>query len=123
MKLHTGSHGQYEWLTSDDHELADWMRLCPETVFDKYIAVTSIDGAASQVTQEEKAAAGKRAKTSPIVHVFHPFQDCRRRTVMVGAAWALMNGTYLAHRLISASGRKEATFSKRHSSQVEWKFS
>jgi hypothetical protein len=56
MSLHTGALDAYHWLTTDDHELTDLIRLCPETVPDKYIAVTSIDGAALQVTDQEKAA-------------------------------------------------------------------
>jgi hypothetical protein len=55
MRLQTGSHGGYHWLTSQHHELADLMRLCPETVRGKYLAITAIDSAALEVTEEEKA--------------------------------------------------------------------
>jgi hypothetical protein len=63
MTLHTGSHSQYDWLTTEDHdELADLMRLCPETVLGKYLAVTAIDGAALEVTEDEKAAGWETRK-------------------------------------------------------------
>jgi hypothetical protein len=55
MNLHTGSQGNYHWLTSEDHELAALLHLCPETVLGKYLAITAIDSAALQVTEEEKA--------------------------------------------------------------------
>jgi hypothetical protein len=55
MLLYTGSRGDYRWLTSEDHELFDLMRLCPETVLDKYLAITAIDSGVLEVTDVEKA--------------------------------------------------------------------
>ncbi len=56
MSLHAGSFGGYDWLTTEDHDLADLMRVCPEIVLGKYIAITSIDSGSLEVTEEEKAA-------------------------------------------------------------------
>jgi len=55
MPLHTGSYGDYFWLISEDHQLSDLMRLCPQTVLDKYLAITAIDSGVLEVTDAEKA--------------------------------------------------------------------
>ena len=62
MSLHAGSFGGYNWLTTEDHDLADLMRLCPEIVLGKYIAITSIDSGSLEVTEEEKAAGWETRK-------------------------------------------------------------
>jgi len=85
MKLHTGSHGQYEWLTSEDHELADLMRCCPETVLGKHIVVISIDSGSLELIEEQKAVGGKHARISPIVLVSKRLQNYLTKIVMVGA--------------------------------------
>jgi hypothetical protein len=39
----TGSHSGYLWLTTSEHDLDSLLRLCPQVVTGKYIAVTSLD--------------------------------------------------------------------------------
>jgi hypothetical protein len=39
--LTIGSQGPYEWLVTDDD--FDLLRLCPDVVVGKYVAITSID--------------------------------------------------------------------------------
>lgn len=53
--LATGSHGAYKWLSSR-HELDDLLRLCPDVVLGKYIAVTSIDSGYLHPVDIEKLA-------------------------------------------------------------------
>jgi hypothetical protein len=53
--LTVGAHGAYEWLATE-HSLDDLLRLCPELISDKYIAVTSIDSGSFYPTDEERAA-------------------------------------------------------------------
>src|SRR5262249_22002974 len=66
-----GSHGRYEWLATDNHEL-DLLQVCPEIVLGKYVAITSIDSGVLALNETEKAAGwesrGKIAY-SPKVHV------------------------------------------------------
>jgi hypothetical protein len=62
MTLHTGSQGHYHWLTSDIDDLADLMRNCPETILGKYLAVTAIDSAPLEVTEEDKVAGWETRK-------------------------------------------------------------
>lgn len=38
-----GSHGAYQWLTSDQHYIDDIVRSCPEVLLGRYLAVTSTD--------------------------------------------------------------------------------
>jgi hypothetical protein len=51
-----GSHGRYQWLTLLDRDISDLLRLCPEVVLDKYLAVTSIDSGTLKLTDQEKSA-------------------------------------------------------------------
>ena len=38
-----GSRGRYQWVTSDQHSIDDIVRLCPEVLLARYLAVTSTD--------------------------------------------------------------------------------
>jgi hypothetical protein len=49
-----GSHGEYHWLTMSECDISTLLRLCPEVVLGKYLAVTRIDGTTLQLTDEEK---------------------------------------------------------------------
>jgi hypothetical protein len=49
-----GTHGIYEWLVTE-HYLDDLLRLCPEIVLGKYIAVTAIDSGYLALSDKEKA--------------------------------------------------------------------
>jgi hypothetical protein len=50
-----GSHGQYQWLTSVDHDIASLLKICPNVLLDKYLAVTSMDSAQVLLTDQEKS--------------------------------------------------------------------
>jgi len=41
--IQTGAHENYRYLTSDEHSLGDIVRLCPEAILGRYLAVTSTD--------------------------------------------------------------------------------
>jgi len=49
-----GSQGSYQWLVTDEN--FDLLKLCPEIVLGKYVAVTSIDSGQLNPTDKEKAA-------------------------------------------------------------------
>ena len=51
----TGSHGTYDWLTTE-LDLEELLRLCPELVFGKYLAVTSRDSGPLNLTDSERDA-------------------------------------------------------------------
>ncbi len=38
-----GARGDYQWVTSEQHYLDDIVRLCPEVLLGRYLAVTSTD--------------------------------------------------------------------------------
>jgi hypothetical protein len=69
-----GSHGNYQWLTTAHGDIHTLLRLCPDLVLAKYLAVTSLDSGARHLTEEEKgsgwftADAGKihREENDPI---------------------------------------------------------
>ena len=50
-----GSYEGYHWLTSLDHDISALLRLCPEVLLEKCIAVTSIDSGALHLTEQEKS--------------------------------------------------------------------
>jgi hypothetical protein len=39
----TGTHAGYHWLTSDRHTISDIVKLCPDAIIGRYLAVTSTD--------------------------------------------------------------------------------
>ena len=53
MELHTGLHGAYYWLTTDQ-ELSGFVGACPEAVLGKHIAVTAIDSGIYYPTVQEQ---------------------------------------------------------------------
>ncbi len=53
--LAIGSHGAYKWLSSR-HDLDDLLKLCPDVVLGKYLAVTSIDSGYRSPSAEETSA-------------------------------------------------------------------
>src|ERR1700756_4414745 len=55
FEVTVGVHDEYEWLASE-HCLDDLLKLCPEIVLGKYIAVTSVDSGHYFPTREELAA-------------------------------------------------------------------
>src|SRR5215467_3698217 len=52
--LSVGSEGLYEWLVSDQQ--FDLLRLCPQIVLGKYVAITSIDSGPLEPTENEVTA-------------------------------------------------------------------
>jgi hypothetical protein len=55
----TGSHGAYLWLTADKQRLGSLLAVCPQTVLDKYLAITSLDSGPLVLNDEEVAAGWK----------------------------------------------------------------
>jgi hypothetical protein len=55
--LTVGSQQSYEWLVTDQQ--FDLLRVCPDIVLGKYIAITSFDSGPLVLTDEEKAAGWK----------------------------------------------------------------
>jgi hypothetical protein len=51
--LAIGSHGGYDWLTTQ-HDLEALLKLCPELVLDKYLAVTSRDSGPLTLSDSER---------------------------------------------------------------------
>lgn len=52
--LTVGCQGRYQWLVTDEN--FDLLKLCPEIVLGKYVAVTSIDSGQLLPTEKETAA-------------------------------------------------------------------
>jgi hypothetical protein len=48
-----GSHGDYQWLSMVDCDISTLLRLCPDVVLGKYLAVTRIDGGTLRLTNQE----------------------------------------------------------------------
>lgn len=48
-----GLHGDYQWLVTEEY-MDDLLRLCPEIVLGKYVAITSIDSGSFVPNKEEK---------------------------------------------------------------------
>lgn len=54
--IHTGQHGCFYWMTLSDDYSGDILRLCPEVMLGRYLAVTSIDGGIMQASESQQAA-------------------------------------------------------------------
>jgi hypothetical protein len=52
-----GAHGDYQWLTTGQHDLGTLLRLCPEALLGKYVAVTSIDSGPLILNEDEVSTA------------------------------------------------------------------
>jgi len=50
-----GTYGSYQWLSMYERDMSELLSQCPQSVLGKYIAVTSIDGGALKLTEDEKA--------------------------------------------------------------------
>jgi hypothetical protein len=50
-----GMHADYHWLTMVERDITSLLRLCPEVVLDKFIAITRIDSGSLRLTDQEKA--------------------------------------------------------------------
>lgn len=48
-----GKHGEYQWLTGLDCDISSLLRLCPEVVLGKYLAVTAIDSGPLRLAEQE----------------------------------------------------------------------
>jgi hypothetical protein len=51
----SGAQGQYRWLSLAEYDISALLRLCPQLVTGKYLAVTSTDSDTLNPTQEQKA--------------------------------------------------------------------
>lgn len=49
-----GTHGDYQWLSRVDCDISTLLRLRPDVVVGKYLAVTRIDGGTLHLTDQEK---------------------------------------------------------------------
>ncbi|HEY3455634.1 MAG TPA: hypothetical protein VGK64_13600 [Bryobacteraceae bacterium] len=54
-RIYRGSHGEYHWLTSTEDYSGTLLRLCPEIVIDRYVAVTSVDSGVLRLRDEDLA--------------------------------------------------------------------
>ncbi len=61
-----GAHGEYQWLTMAECDISRLLRLCPGVVMDRYLAVTSIDGGALHLTDEEKRDGWRTAEAAKV---------------------------------------------------------
>jgi hypothetical protein len=50
-----GAHGEYQWLSMIDCDISTLVRLCPDVVLGKYLAITSIDNDMLHLTDQERA--------------------------------------------------------------------
>jgi len=76
-----GAHDDYQWLTMLECNIADFLRLCPEVVLDKYLAVTSIDSGTLQLSEQEKKDGWR---TSDEVESFALHHGGIAKTVRIG---------------------------------------
>jgi hypothetical protein len=51
----TGSHGSYDWLSTNGHSIDELLRVSPTVVLGKYLAVTSHDSGPLPLTAEQKS--------------------------------------------------------------------
>lgn len=52
----TGSHGEYQWLTTNQHDLDTLLQSCPQVVLGKFVGITSLDSGPLIPTDDEKQA-------------------------------------------------------------------
>jgi len=52
----SGSHGDYQWLTTADHDLPSLLQNCPQAFVGRHIAITSMDSGAVRLDDKDIAA-------------------------------------------------------------------
>jgi hypothetical protein len=55
-QLYRGIHGSYHWLTSTEDYSGTLLRVCPEIVLGRYVAVTSTDSGILRLSEAERAS-------------------------------------------------------------------
>jgi hypothetical protein len=55
VRITTGAHDDYEWLTTRSETIRTLLRACPEVVLGKYVAITSLDSGPLQLNEDEKS--------------------------------------------------------------------
>jgi hypothetical protein len=63
LPLTTGSHGTYQWLTTGQHDLDTLLRLCPQALLKKYVAITSLDSG-PLILNDKEISAGWESRES-----------------------------------------------------------
>jgi len=53
--MKTGAHGPYRWLEAD-HDLREFLSLCPGTLVGRHIAITALDSGSFNPSGEDRAA-------------------------------------------------------------------
>jgi hypothetical protein len=53
--VQTGSHGRYNWLETD-HDLREFLALCPDSILSKHIAITAVDSGSFNPSDQDQAA-------------------------------------------------------------------
>jgi len=56
ISVNVGSHGDYLWLTTTEHDFDSLLSLCPTAVLGKYVAITCFDSGTLDLSDKEKAA-------------------------------------------------------------------
>jgi hypothetical protein len=79
--LNVGSHGAYRWLTSNQENMNAVLRLCPEIVLGRYVAITTYDSGVLRLTDTDRQA-GWRSRNgiaySPQIRAIADLPECAR---------------------------------------------
>jgi hypothetical protein len=55
VRVTTGAHDEYEWLTTRPESIRTLLRACPEVVLGKYVAITSFDSGPLPLNEDDKS--------------------------------------------------------------------
>ncbi|MGD0437145.1 MAG: hypothetical protein ABSB86_11820, partial [Bryobacteraceae bacterium] len=72
-----GSRGEYKWVTMVERDISTLLRLCPDVVLGKYLAVTAIDGGTLQLTEEEKSRGWWTADEGKVYREYYEGREYR----------------------------------------------
>jgi hypothetical protein len=53
--MRTGTHAAYQWLEAD-HDLREFVSLCPGAIVDKFVAITAVDSGSFEPSEQDRAA-------------------------------------------------------------------
>jgi len=67
-----GAHAEYQWLTMLDCYISDLLRLCPDVVLNKCLAVTSVDSGTLKLTDQQKRDGWWTSEGAKVFRVAHP---------------------------------------------------
>lgn len=107
----TGSNGEYQWLSSMDHDLHDFARLCPSALLGRYLAVTSIDSGSLRLSDADRAEGWWTGEGCEKYEYIPTRELCPDSHTALARAWSHLTGCQTRLTSTAATRTTNGTYS------------